>query len=80
MRHCGPWEYAIQRADFRRRKYNAIVQSGIPILKRYDIPGELRDTSNGMSDLTKPWIPLFPVDNGVLHVIDSTLGAFSSSS
>lgn len=22
------------------RKYNAIVQSGIPILKRYDLPGE----------------------------------------
>lgn len=22
------------------RKYNAIIQSGIPILKRYDIPGK----------------------------------------
>ena len=42
MRPCGLWDCAIQRADFRRRKYNAIVQSGIPILKRYDIPGESR--------------------------------------
>ena len=27
--------------EFRYRKYNAIVDSGIPILKRYDIPEHL---------------------------------------
>lgn len=34
----------------RYRKYNAIVQSGIPILKRYDIPGESY-TCNLYSDM-----------------------------
>lgn len=28
-----------QLIDHAYRKYNAIVQSGIPIVKRYDIPG-----------------------------------------
>ena len=33
------WPFSADRASRLYRKYNAIVQSGIPILKRYDIPG-----------------------------------------
>ena len=32
------------------RKYNAIVESGIPILKRYDIPGNISQSVSNAKD------------------------------
>ena len=63
------------------RKYNAIVQSGIPILKRYDIPGKLHtyaDLVVMLTSLTNITEHLIPPDSRVEIDAKIAAGYFSS--
>ncbi len=67
----------------RCRKYNAIVQSGIPILKRYDIPGtsHLAPTLNYVRRLNRPFLGidhLLPPDSRVEIDAKIAAGYFTS--
>ena len=65
------------------RKYDAIVKSGIPILKRYDIPGASVFPCSPISllfPLTKPLLDeLIPPDSRVEIDAKIAAGYFSSS-
>ena len=62
------------------RKYNAIVQSGIPILKRYDIPGESYPRRFYIGMLTRRLEPehLIPPDSRVEIDAKIASGYFTS--